>query len=165
MLRMMRAFPRLLLLGCLCFASALAQAVPAQGFTLPNLDGKTVSLQDYRGKIVYLDFWASWCVPCRTSFPWMSSMHDKYAKDGLVIIGVTVDASPATAKQFLQRNPANFVIAHDRNGKIADMYKISAMPTSFLIDRQGNIIDTHYGFSTKDQAKLEARIKAALTAK
>jgi len=111
---------------------------------------------------VLLDFWASWCVPCRRSFPWMNEMQEKYAQDGLVIIAVNVDREVENAAAFLAEYPANFEIIYDPDAVLAKEYKIEVMPSSFIIGRNGASIDRHAGFKVKKQDEYEAVLRAAL---
>jgi cytochrome c biogenesis protein CcmG/thiol:disulfide interchange protein DsbE len=119
-------------------------------------------LSDYQGKVVVLDFWASWCVPCRRSFPWMNEMQQKYGDDGLVIVAVNLDNEPSDASAFLQDYPAEFSIAYDSSRKLAREFDVQAMPSSFLIGRDGSIIESHLGFKIAQTDSYEAAIIAAL---
>jgi thiol-disulfide isomerase/thioredoxin len=121
-------------------------------------------LQDYRGKVVMLDFWASWCVPCRHSFPWMNRMQQQYAGDGLVIIGVNLDANASDAEAFLRDFPAEFTIVADAGGELARQYAVEAMPSSYVIDRNGRIVVTHLGFQARKTAEYETNIRKVLFA-
>lgn len=116
----------------------------------------TFELTEFEGKVVMLDFWASWCVPCRRSFPWMNSMQEKYGDDGLVIIGVNLDSDPAEANAFLQAYPALFKIVHDPDGELARKYDVIAMPSSYIFGRDGEFITRHLGFKVKRQDEYEA---------
>ena len=116
----------------------------------------------YRGKVVGIDFWASWCVPCRRSFPWLNAMHAKYAGDGLVIIGVNVDSERAEATRFLAEYPADFQIYFDSEGRYAAEYGVEAMPSSFVIGRDGQVRARHLGFKVQKQPDYEAAIVDAL---
>ena len=116
----------------------------------------------YRGKVVVIDFWASWCVPCRRSFPWLNAMHAKYAGDGLVIIGVNVDSERAEATRFLAEYPANFQIYFDSEGRYAAEHGVEAMPSSFVIGRDGHVRARHLGFKVQKQSDYEAAIVDAL---
>jgi len=121
-----------------------------------------LDLEKYAGKVVILDFWASWCVPCRRSFPWMNEMQEKYAEEGLIIIAVNLDHEVENAAAFLAEYPANFEIVYDPDDALAKEYKIQVMPSSFVIGRDGASIDRHTGFKVKMQDEYEAVIRAAL---
>ena len=132
----------------------------APAFSLSGREGPVVS-DSLRGKVVWLDFWASWCGPCRSSFPWLSRMHERFAPQGLVIVAIDLDKSRDDADRFLAKFPAPFTVAFDPEGKVAEAYRVSAMPTSVLVDRDGTILSTHAGFTPKQAAALEARIQEA----
>lgn len=151
-----------LLAGLIFSASLLAAQHPAPPTSLLLDSGHTQRLADYQGQVVYLDFWASWCKPCRRSFPWMSDMQAKYADKGLKIIAVNLDADKALADAFLKESPANFTIAFDPEGKVAEQYQLLGMPSSYLIDRNGVIRKAHQGFFVKKQAAYEQEIKDLL---
>ena len=138
-----------------------AFAAPAPAFELPTKTG-TVSLQSMRGQVVYVDFWASWCKPCRKSFPWMNALQAKYRDKGLHIVAVNVDSDPEQVKRFLEKYPADFVVAYDADGKVAQQYQVKGMPSSYLIDKQGNIHAQHIGFREEDKASVESQIKRLL---
>jgi len=121
-----------------------------------------LDVEAYRGKVVVIDFWASWCVPCRRSFPWLNAMHAKYAGDGLVIIGVNVDSERAEATRFLAEYPADFQIYFDSEGRYAAEYGVEAMPSSFVIGRDGQVRARHLGFKVQKQPDYEAAIVDAL---
>ena len=113
-------------------------------------------LTEFRGKVVVLDFWASWCVPCRRSFPWMNGMHRKYADDGLVILGVNVESDAAAAQEFLREYPAKFRIVRDPDGSLAREYGVVTMPSSYVFDRDGELVTRHLGFKVSRQDEYEA---------
>jgi uncharacterized protein (TIGR03382 family) len=148
-------------------APAPAQAAitgnPAPAFALAGPDG-AVKLEQYRGKLVYLDFWASWCGPCRQSFPWMNEMQARYGSQGLQIVGINVDAKTDDARGFLNTTPARFVIAFDASGSVPRAYGVKGMPSSVLIGPDGKVLYEHSGFRAGDREELESRIKAALGA-
>lgn len=123
---------------------------------------KQVKLSDYRGKVVYLDFWASWCGPCRKSFPWMNEMLTRFEKKGLRIIAVNLDNKREDADKFIQQTLPNFDIAFDPAGKSAELYELQGMPSAYLIDRKGKLHSVHLGFRTKDIGSLEQEIEALL---
>ncbi|MGB5519686.1 MAG: TlpA disulfide reductase family protein [Gammaproteobacteria bacterium] len=135
---------------------AFAQKAP--GFSLPGLN-KTIQLSQYKGKVVYLDFWASWCDPCKRSFPWMNDLQSHYGEDGFIIIAVNLDESRKDANEFLKKMPAKFDIAFDKSGKTAEAYNLKAMPSSFLIDRNGNLVHKSLGYRAEEKKILEKKIK------
>lgn len=120
------------------------------------------ALAAYQGKLVYLDFWASWCGPCGQSFPWLNQMQRKY-RDGLVVVGVNVDTDAAAADAFLKKHPAVFDIVRDPDGKLPELYAIEGMPSSVLIAPDGRVLHKHSGFRSQQVAEYEAAIRAALT--
>jgi len=122
----------------------------------------TFDLSEFHGKVVVLDFWASWCVPCRRSFPWMNTMQEKYADGGLVIIAANVDTDPAAASAFLEEYPAQFRIINDPDAELAREYGVVAMPSSYIFDRGGELITKHLGFKVKKQDEYEAILVEAL---
>jgi thiol-disulfide isomerase/thioredoxin len=119
-------------------------------------------LKSHAGKVVIVDFWASWCVPCRRSFPWLNAMHQKYADEGLVIIGVNLDADRSEAMKFLEEYPARFDIYYDETKELAREFGVVAMPSSFVIGRDGEIAKKHFGFKVKKQDEYESAIIDAL---
>jgi thiol-disulfide isomerase/thioredoxin len=143
-------------------ARAIAVGEPAPEITVVTADGKPVTLAGLKGKTVYVDFWASWCGPCRQSFPFMNAMHEKYGPRGLVIVGVNVDKKRADAEKFLARIPASFMIGYDEMGVTPAAYYVKKMPTSVLIDASGKIAAMHAGFTNESRDEVESRIRAAL---
>lgn len=124
-----------------------------------------LDLAAYKGKVVYLDFWASWCAPCRKSFPWMDALQSANLAKGLVVIGVNVDQEHELAERFLDQMSPQFRIVFDPRGTLAELYKVSGMPTSFLIDRHGTVRFKHQGFREEREAQLDAEIGALLAEK
>jgi cytochrome c biogenesis protein CcmG/thiol:disulfide interchange protein DsbE len=122
----------------------------------------TLNLNDHRGQVVLLDFWASWCVPCRRSFPWMNQMQEKYGEQGLVIIGVNMDASGEDAAAFLHEYPAQFTIMSDPDGDLARRFEVEAMPSSYIIGRDGAVVASHMGFQVKKTDEYEEQIRQVL---
>lgn len=125
-------------------------------------DSAALDLSQYQGDVVVLDFWASWCGPCRRSFPWLNEMHTKYQQDGLVVIGVNLDARQEDAAEFLEDYPAAFKIHFDTDATLAFQYGIQAMPSSVVIGRDGEIRASHSGFKVKQQDEYEAILVEAL---
>lgn len=158
---------RLMLAALLLAASLNTHA--AAGGDAPDfaLDGRgaPVKLADLRGKFVYLDFWASWCAPCKRSFPWMASLQQRYGAAGLQVVAINVDTRRLDADQFLAATPAAFVIAYDPTGATPKKYAIKGMPSSVLIDPSGKIIASHTGFTADTPAQVERDIELALKGK
>jgi thiol-disulfide isomerase/thioredoxin len=135
----------------LAFVAVLALALPGAA----SRGAEPFDLDAYRGKVLVLDFWASWCVPCRRSFPWMNEMQARYGDDGLVIVGVNMDAEAGDAAAFLQKYPADFEIAYDAGGVLAREFDVIAMPSTYIFDRSGNQVSRHLGFKVLRQAEYE----------
>jgi len=161
--------PRIAAIAC-AFASvfslhsaAVDVGAAAPDISLPTLSGKFESSQA-RGKVLYVDFWASWCVPCRQSFPWMNDMQAKYAARGLQVVAINVDAKRADADRFLAQVESKVSIAFDANGDTPKRFGVKGMPSSYLIDGDGRLIKAHSGFRDSDKTALEAAIVAALDA-
>lgn len=149
------------LLALSASAMAAAPGTPAPAFALDGRSGP-VNLAAYQGKYVYLDFWASWCAPCKRSFPWMGELQKRYGDAGLQVVAVNVDASRADAERFLAQTPAGFVVAWDPTGSTAKQYAIKGMPSSVLIDPKGQVVHVHSGYNDDSARKIEQQIKAAL---
>ncbi|MGB5276102.1 MAG: TlpA disulfide reductase family protein [Gammaproteobacteria bacterium] len=143
------------------FINPVALASKAPPFELPSDSGQ-FSLEQYRKQVVYVDFWASWCVPCRHAFPWLNEMQARYGEDGFKIIAINLDKDKTMAQKFLKLIPASFEVAYDPEGTVADLYKLKVMPSSYLIDQEGNLIHKHKGFKPSDGDRMEDMIKKLL---
>jgi cytochrome c biogenesis protein CcmG, thiol:disulfide interchange protein DsbE len=139
---------------------AICLAVPATVNAASSLD-----LHTMRGRVVYLDFWASWCAPCKQSFPWMESLKSTYGEQGLDIVTVNLDADRADAEKFLKQFHPTFDVRFDPKGELAEFYKVHGMPSSVLIDRHGVTRFTHVGFRPIDIAVYEAQLRELLAEK
>ena len=149
-------------------ASALvapsSQAAFTEGMKLPDLAsfGLTGSLPKLKGKVIYLDFWASWCAPCKASFPVLNAWHQQLASKGLVVLGVNVDEDEGDMTAFLKKTAISFPVVRDASHKLAATADGKTMPTSFIVDRKGVIRQVHSGFRAKDEAPLLAKLNALL---
>ena len=131
----------------------------------PIAQAADLDLSAYRGKVVYLDFWASWCGPCKQSFPWMETLKDTYDRQGLKVIAVNLDMDRSDADKFLDRFRPTFEVRLDPKGKLAAFYKVHSMPSSVLIDRHGVTRFTHEGYRPVDGATYEAQVQELLAEK
>jgi len=158
--RIILSLIRVLILGLVVFP-LIVYAEPAPQFSLPG-DSGDIRLSDLHGKVVYLDFWATWCAPCRKSFPWFNEIMARFKGQGLVIVAVNMDKDRKDVEKFLEKYPADFDIAYDPNGDVATQYDVMVMPSSYLIDRTGELYLAHAGFRDKDKASLESAIRILL---
>jgi thiol-disulfide isomerase/thioredoxin len=138
--------------------TAAAEPPAAPSFDLPARSGN-VSLAGLRGKVVLVDFWASWCGPCRQSFPWMSAMAERYGANGFAVVAIDLDKDRALAEAFLRQLAPPFTVAFDPAGKTAEAFGVSTMPSSYLVNRAGRLVYSHPGFTLKDADAVEMRIK------
>lgn len=156
----------LLVMGLLSAGPVLAKTAPAPthapSFTLPTANG-TVCLDSLRGRAVLVDFWASWCGPCKQSFPWMNSMHQTYGPKGLTIVAINVDKDRKLADAFLNQHPAPFTVAFDPSGKTAKAFKVWGMPSTYLVGPDGVILMSRAGFDPKKTGDVEHLIQEACT--
>lgn len=153
---------RLLTLCCLLLTSAGYAADAAPDFALKNIGGGNVRLSEQRGEVVLLNFWASWCGPCRQEMPVLDTLHQRYNKLGFSVIGVNVDKDRALAEKILKDIPVTFAILLDDTGSVSSSFNVSAMPTSVLIDRDGNMRYLHKGYKPGYEQEYETEIKELL---
>jgi thiol-disulfide isomerase/thioredoxin len=140
-------------------AAAVERGAPAPAFSGKLLGGDApVSLEALRGKVVYLDFWASWCGPCRLSLPWMDRLRRDFGASGLEVVAVNVDETPADGIAFLKRYPVSYPVIGDAGGDIAELYDVRDMPSSYLIDRDGTVRLVHRGFNARSAARLRKQV-------
>lgn len=136
---------------------------PAPPCNLTSLqNSQAVTLDQFKGKVVYVDFWASWCTSCAKSFPFLNTLQENFKDKDLRIIGVNLDDESAAAQEFLTNHPANFMIAADTTKQCANSFAVEAMPSTYLIDKKGNIRYAHLGFRESETADLQAKIKELL---
>lgn len=142
----------------LIFVSTVSTAAPSLDVMVADKQGQRVSLNEFKGKVVYVDFWASWCGPCRKSFPWMEQMHNQYQAQGLAVVAINLDTEPRFAEQFLKDLPASFSILYNPDGDIARQFDLQGMPSSFIFNRAGELVYQHVGFFNKQQKQYEQQL-------
>ncbi len=143
-------------------ARSFAQVQRLAEIALRTSDGLPVLADTNKSRATYIDFWASWCTPCKLSFPWMNQMHEQLGAQGLRIVAINLDRKEADAQRFLAQAPARFPIAMDPAAETAKLLAIQAMPTSVLVAADRTVLFTHRGFKLEDRADLEAKLRAAL---
>ena len=168
----MKAFRSLAVVAGLCAAvlapmPALAVDVgaAAPAFALPDAKGATIALDKLRGQVVYVDFWASWCTPCKRSFPWMNELQQRWGDKGLAVVAINVDKKRDDADRFLRQVPATFTVVFDETGATPAAFGVKAMPSSYLIDPRGNVVEIEQGYRDERRAALEERIRALVAAR
>jgi len=135
----------------------------APGFELPGLQsGALVSLAEYRGKVVYLDFWASWCGPCRKSLPLYESMYREIGSEQFEILAINLDEEPQDAVEFIKQHPVSYPVLFDPSGATAEAWGLKAMPTSFLLDRSGQVVKAYPGFEPSHMREIHRDIQILL---
>lgn len=143
------------------FVPGPAQGQPAPDFSLPGRT-EVLSLSHFKGQVVLLDFWASWCSPCAQSFPWLESLQQKYQEQGFTVLGVCVDKDRKKADAFLARHKVSFPVVFDPKGQAAAAYALPGMPSSYIVDRAGVLRRSHTGFRPEECAELEAFVRGLL---
>ena len=133
--------------------------VQAPDFTLKSISGENKRLSDFKGQVVLLNFWASWCVPCRQEMPILNDIHKKYEALGFAVLGVNVDQKSEKAIKYLKDTPVDFPVLYDPEGKVSKLYSVSAMPSTAIIDRDGNVRYIHPGYKEGDEQKYRNKIK------
>ena len=141
-------------------AGAAKVSGPAPDFTLKSLDGKNIKLSELRGNVVLINFWASWCAPCRQEMPLLNKIHNKYAPLGFTVLGVNVEEQVANARGFIRDFPVDFPILLDSSNQVSKLYKVIAMPTTVVVDRDGNMRFLHQGYQPGDEKEYRKMVKA-----
>jgi len=134
----------------------------APSFALPDLNGSTVSLEQFKGKVVFLDFWAPWCIPCKQELSELDKLYKKYRNDGFEVIGISIDPSEKNIAAFLQKVPLSFIIALDKKNEGSDTYRVSSLPTGFIIGRDGIIRRKYSGYDKESFTQIEHELSELL---
>lgn len=159
-LKLCKASIILLLGGFIANVSAAKEMnEAAPDFTLKSLSGKNLKLSEYAGNVVLLNFWASWCAPCRLEMPLLNDLHNKYEKLGFVVLGVNVEEQTDKARSYIADRPVDFPILFDDTNSVSKKYNVIAMPTTVMIDRNGNMRYLHQGYKPGDEKKYKKMVK------
>ena len=138
-------------------ASNIDSAAP--DFTLKSLNGKNIRLNELKGEVILLNFWASWCGPCRQEMPELDKLHKKYQRLGFKVLGVNVEKDPTAANKLLKKNPVIFPILYDTENKVSKLYAVKGMPTTVIIDRDGKMRFLHEAYKPGYEKTYEKQIK------
>lgn len=143
------------------FAESVNKKAPE--IRLADAKGKTVKLSDFKGQVVMVNFWASWCVPCRTEMPLIEALYKKYKKIGFTVLGVNMDEDPNNGKKMLKEIPVSFPVVYGGAGDAnIDKYNVQAMPSTYMVDRKGNIREIHRGYKKGEEKEYEEYIRKLL---
>ena len=159
-----KRWSRVVALASTAIVSSLVSASSpmAPAFTLQSRSGDMVSLEQLKGQVVMLNFWASWCGPCRQEMPLLDQMHKRYSSLGFTLLGVNVEADTKDAERWLADTPVSFPILFDKESKVSALYDVSAMPSTVFIDRKGNVRYLHRGYKPGDESEYLNQIRALL---
>lgn len=159
-------FRRLLMSGiavaCMSTASAGELSGAAPGFDLAAMDGGRVALEDLRGQVVMVNFWATWCGPCREEMPHLEALYQRYSDLGFTLLGVNVEEDSSGADEFLSETPVSFPILFDPGNQVSELYDVVAMPSTVLIDRSGNMRFIHHGYKPGYENDYQSQIRSLL---
>jgi len=134
----------------------------APDFTLKSKGGSNIRLADLKGKVVLINFWASWCGPCRQEMPALDQLYTRYQRGGFTVLGVNVETDSRAADNLLKKIPVSFPILYDSTSSVSELYQVQAMPTSLLIDRDGKLRHLYHGYKPGYEEKYRTDIKALI---
>ena len=164
--RTMKGIFKGLTLAVVCASAALAASStgPAPGFTLSGRGGKNIDLSQFKGQVVMINFWATWCVPCRQEMPLLEDIYKKYKPMGFTMLGVNVEPNSKAAEEWLAKlpKPVSFPVAFDTDSKVSKLYKVAGMPNTVFVDRKGNIRVMHRGYKAGDENIYLTQIRTLL---
>jgi thiol-disulfide isomerase/thioredoxin len=161
MLRAFSVFVMTTLVATLAWAATVSG--PAPGFTLTSLDGQQVSLASLKGKVVMVNFWATWCVPCRQEMPHLEALYQRYNSLGFELLAVNVEKNNADgARKWLEETPVTFTVLTDPNNEITKLYKVQTMPSTVLVARDGTMRFIHHGYKPGYENDYQTQVRALL---
>ena len=141
------------------YASTVTLSEEAPDFTLKTLDGSNLRLEEYRGQVVLINFWASWCGPCRQEMPILDRLHQRYEDTGFAVLGVNVEGEAAPAQKIVDKTNVTFPVLIDEGQAVSELYDLEAMPSTVVVDRNGLVRYVHRGYKPGDEAKYVEVVK------
>jgi peroxiredoxin len=161
---MLRAFSVLVVSGLVASLALASDTLSgrAPGFTLESRDGGAVSLEDLGGQVVMINFWATWCVPCRQEMPHLQALYERYNDLGFELLAVNVEDDPEGARKWLEETPVTFPVLFDANNEVSKMYKVVAMPSTVLVGRDGTMRFIHHGYKAGYEGEYQNQVRALL---
>jgi peroxiredoxin len=162
---MLRAFSVLVMTTLVASLAWAAQTLsgPAPGFSLQSRDGQQVSLASLKGKVVMVNFWATWCVPCRQEMPHLQALYDRYNSLGFELLAVNVEKNNAEgARKWLEETPVTFPVLFDPNNEVTKLYKVQTMPSTVLVARDGTMRFIHHGYKPGYESDYQTQVRALL---
>jgi peroxiredoxin len=162
MLRAFSVFVMTMLVASLAWAAQTLSG-PAPGFTLQSLDGQQVSLASLKGKVVMVNFWATWCVPCRQEMPHLQALYERYNSLGFELLAVNVEKDNAEgARKWLEETPVTFPVLFDPNNQVTKLYKVQTMPSTVMVARDGTMRFIHHGYKPGYEGEYQTQVRALL---
>jgi len=161
---MLRAFSVVVVSGLLASLAWAANTLsgPAPGFALQSRDGEQVSLAALKGDVVMVNFWATWCVPCRQEMPHLQALYERYHGLGFELLAVNVEDNPEGARRWLEETPVTFPVLFDPKNQVSKLYNVVAMPSTVLVGRDGTMRFIHHGYKPGYEGEYQTQIRALL---
>jgi peroxiredoxin len=161
---MLRAFSVIVVSGLLASLALAAESLssPAPGFALESRDGERVSLESLKGEVVMINFWATWCVPCRQEMPHLQALYERYNSLGFELLAVNVEDNPEGARKWLKETPVTFPVLFDPKNDVSKLYNVVAMPSTVLVGRDGTMRAIHHGYKPGYEGEYQTQVRTLL---